>query len=343
VKFFENCRGFMEFPRAFGPLLSALALTWAGAAHADMPQAQGSVEPPIRQREQAVAAPLALADSLSPDARKEYDAARLLFQDGDYSGASAKFHLTFQLSGDPRLLWNQAVCEKEQRHYARATTLIERYLSEGARFVDEDKRRDAEALVEALRQFSSLVELRGAQRGALIEVDGELLGKAPLLSTLRLDLGRHTVRLEMPGFQPFVQVIEVPGATTVRVPVRMVREQIPSELSITVRPANATIRIDGVIVGEGTFIGPITPGTHNIQITAPGRATTERRLEVKKGQRQTLDVQLENTRTGKVWPWLVAGALVVAGGAAVGTVWAVNNGPVVGPAGSLGSVDARQK
>jgi hypothetical protein len=342
VRVIHLCRAVFSSATIQGALGGALTLTYATSALADPADAavQAEAEPrPIASFSGSVPA---LADSLQPDARKEYDAARLLFQDGDYRGASAKFHLAFQLSGDPRLLWNQAVCEKEQRHYARATTLIERYLKEGANFLDAEKRRDAESLVEALRQFSSPVELKGVPAGATIEVDGELIGKTPLTSTLHLDLGRHTVRVEAVGFRPYVQAIEVPGAVPVRVPVKLAPEFTPTELSITVQPKNATIRIDGVVVGEGSFSGPIAPGVHDIRISASGRTSTERKLEVKKGQRQTLDVQLEKARSGKVWPWLVAGALVVAGGVTAGAVWA-SNGNVTGPQGSLGGVDASQR
>jgi hypothetical protein len=60
------------------------------------------------------------------------------------------------------------------------------------------------------------------------------------------------------------------------------------------------------------------------------------------GQRHVLDVHLEGAKVGKAWPWIVLSAVVVAGGATAG-VWAASNGPLVGPEGSLGSLDARQK
>jgi PEGA domain len=318
-------------------LFPALAHAEGGASASPAAAAQPS--PEVKT---PTSSPRPLLETLSPEALREYEAARLLFQDGDFGGASAKFNLAYQLSGDPRLLWNQAVCEKEQRHYARATTLIERYLKEGVNLVEPDKRRDAQGILEALRQFSSPVELKGAPAGATVEVDGSLVGKIPLASTLHLDLGRHSLRIEAPGYRPFLQLIEVPGAVTVRVPVRMIRELLNPELSITAHPRSSTIRVDGVVVGQGSWAGPIAPGTHDIVIDAPGKTASTRKIEVRPGQRHALDVHLESAKVNKAWPWIVLSAVVVAGGATAG-VWAASNGPLVGPEGSLGSLDARQK
>jgi hypothetical protein len=333
--------------RRIGLLRVALAfvLLFSGAAFAE------TVAPPVENGAEAVSAPtgesagtpVPLAEALTGPAHHEYEAGRLLFQDGDYAGAYAKFHLAYQLSKDPRLLWNQAVCEKEQRHYARATGLIERYLKEGAGLIEPDKRRDAESILAALKQFSSQVELKGAPEGATLEIDGLSWGRLPLSAPLYLDVGRHILLIESAGFRPFRQTIEVPGASTLRVPVRMVPEATPSELRIVVHPASATIRIDGVIVGTGHWEGPIAPGPHRIAFAASGRTSVERRIEVIQSRQHALDVQLEAQKKAKVWPWLVAGAVVVAAGAVGGTVWAIENPVMVPPQGSLGGVDARQR
>src|ERR1700723_275589 len=61
-----------------------------------------------------------LAQSLPADARRDYDAGKLLFEDGDYATALLKYQAAYDQTHDPRLLWNVAVCQKDLRHYARA-------------------------------------------------------------------------------------------------------------------------------------------------------------------------------------------------------------------------------
>src|ERR1019366_7167849 len=75
--------------------------------------------------------PVSLAQSLPPDARRDYDAGKLLFEDGDYATALLKYQAAFDETHDARLLWNVAVCQKDLRHYARAAATLGRYLAEG--------------------------------------------------------------------------------------------------------------------------------------------------------------------------------------------------------------------
>src|SRR3954463_12307468 len=80
-------------------------------------------------------APKPLSQSLSGEAQAAYKSAKLLFEDGDHVGALTKFKRAFELSNDPRLLWNMAVCEKELRHYARSAGLVSRYVKEGSHVI----------------------------------------------------------------------------------------------------------------------------------------------------------------------------------------------------------------
>src|SRR5882724_2714841 len=62
--------------------------------------------------------PRPLSESLTGGAKSDYEAARLLYGDGDHAGALVKFQSAFDQSKEPRLLWNMAACEKNLRHYA---------------------------------------------------------------------------------------------------------------------------------------------------------------------------------------------------------------------------------
>src|SRR5438067_2397302 len=53
-------------------------------------------------------APPSLGDSLTGPAKTEYDLGKILYRDGDFAGALVKFQKSYELSSDPRLLWNVA-------------------------------------------------------------------------------------------------------------------------------------------------------------------------------------------------------------------------------------------
>src|SRR5688572_14149804 len=65
-----------------------------------------------------------LGETLTGQAKQDYEAAKLLFTDGDHAGALIKFQAVFDTSKDPRLLWNLAACHKSLRHYASAIGLL---------------------------------------------------------------------------------------------------------------------------------------------------------------------------------------------------------------------------
>ena len=67
-----------------------------------------------------------LGESLSGEAKTDYESAKVLYDDGDFVGAGSKFQQAYDRSKDARLLWNVAVCEKAQRHYVRVRALVRR-------------------------------------------------------------------------------------------------------------------------------------------------------------------------------------------------------------------------
>lgn len=83
-----------------------------------------------------------LAQSLRGEALEAYKRARLLFSEKDFPGALAMFQISMEKSRDPRLLWNMAACEVEQRHYTKALGYMKRYLREAIAFIPPEEEHD---------------------------------------------------------------------------------------------------------------------------------------------------------------------------------------------------------
>jgi len=285
----------------------------------------------------ALAAAKGLVDSLEGPAKSSYDSAKLLYSDHDYEGASAKFHHSYELSHDARLLWNMAACEKALRHYARATALVERYLQEGDRLLSADDRSRAQGLLESMSEFSSRVRLKDAPAKARVLVDGVEVGRVPI-ERLVLDVGSRKLRVEAVGFLPFETTLDVPGATELTVVVQLKPEAAPAGqagLSVLSHGSQDTIYVDGRVVGEGSVEVTLPPGTHKVRVAASGKKAFEQELELKPGEHRRLQVTLKSSGSGRAWPWVIGGAAVIAGGVVGGVLLA---SPQEGtfPAGSLG-------
>src|SRR5262245_5084124 len=88
-----------------GPATTAPAATGAPSAAASTPSAPSP--------------PKTLSETLTGMAKAEYEAGRILYGDKDYTSAIAKFQQAYQLSNEPRLLFNIAVCQKNLRKYSK--------------------------------------------------------------------------------------------------------------------------------------------------------------------------------------------------------------------------------
>lgn len=167
----------------------------------------------------ASAAPL--AESLSGSAKRAYDAAKLLFSDRDFEGASIKFREAFEESGDPRLLWNVAASEKNLRHYEKAVGFIRRYLAEAASLVTEEQRAGAEQALAALEGFLGAIDLTVAPEDARLLVDGEERPERGAARVLRVDQGKRAIRAERDGFAPYEVTLEIVGGKRVPLPIAL--------------------------------------------------------------------------------------------------------------------------
>jgi hypothetical protein len=308
------------------------------AVSATTARAQGGPRPPSPSRAPAAGAPIVpLSASLTGEAKADYESARSLFEIADYNGALLKFRHAFEVSGDPRLLWNMAACEKEAHRYGRAVLLVERYLRESGARISAETRENASATLTALRGLSSHATLTGAPAGAHVLVDDEHVATTPLSAPLALDLGSHKVRLEHPEFEPFERTIEgVTGGGELTIAVAMTR-LTGARLQIIAGPGD-TITVDRKVVGAERWEGSVTPGNHEVHVTAAGKAPYDAVVALAPRGSRTVQVSLHAESKGAVWPWVLGGVAVV-GGAVVGGYFLFKPKDEPGPytAGGLGT------
>jgi hypothetical protein len=264
--------------------------------------------------------PLPLSDALTGAAKDDYESARLLLEDGDAAAALHKFRSAYQTAKDPRLLWNMAVCEKQQRHYAKMLPLIEQYLADGGALVTERERTEANAVVETLKPFVGTVEVQVNEPQASISVDGETLGVSPL-PPVRLDLGPRRIAVAKEGYVEWTSTRDVPGGGSTVVSVELAPIRHVGTLRIVTDVAG-DIRIDGKPSGRGRWEGELPSGTHNVEVMAPGMQNYQGDAAVLDNQTNTLRIALrpvssEEHKSGVPWLW-IGGGTALATGLAIG-------------------------
>jgi hypothetical protein len=240
----------------------------------------------------APAGPKSLSDTLTDDAKADYESGKLLYGDGDYAGARVKFFAAYELSHDPRLLWNVAVCEKGQRHYAKVVVLVKKYLDSAGDVLSADDRKDAQDLLSAIESFTVDLSISVNEPDAQISIDGESVGSSPLPGPLTVDIGTRQIELQKPGFVPFSQSLPVGGNKQAVLNVKLEREVHEGELSVTA-PPTAAIFLDSKQVGVGHFASKLASGGHTLRVQAPGFRPYQSEVVVQDREKRGVDVTLE--------------------------------------------------
>jgi len=268
-------------------------------------------------RATAGAVPVKLGESLSGQAREDYESGRVLFENHDFAGALVKFQHAFDLSSDVRLLWNMGACEKNLRHYVRVHGLVERFLREGGSRITGAQRDEAEAVLRTIRPLIGEIRVNVNEAGASVFVDDELVGATPIREPLRIDLGDRRVRVSKPGFKDQVVAQHVAGGSEATLTVALDREVSEGRLLVATDPAGA-IEIDGRTVGLGRWQGAVPPGSHALRITAPGMRPYSSDLLLREAESRTVDVTLQRESAGISPAWWIGGSIVAAAGLGVG-------------------------
>lgn len=282
--------------RVTGAFVVAILLTTAEPSHAQV---------------NATNPPLSLAESLTGEAKAEFEAAQVLFEANDLDNALVKFQRAYDLSSDYRLLRNVASCEKRLKHYRRAQAALLRYQDAGRDKLTVEDQELVTSLLETLALFISTVPLDINEAGTTVFVDGEKMGVSPLAEPLRVDVGKRVFRFEKPGFKTFTRTESIASNATDKLVIAMEKDVHEGKLIVYATPNNAAIMIDGNTVGTGHFEGVVASGGHTLRVTAAGTMPFQTEVLVKDNDTRRIPVILTKQVDLTKWGWIGGGAAVV--------------------------------
>jgi hypothetical protein len=280
-------------------------------------------------------------EPLTGPARDAYDAARSKATRGDFASALANFRDAYHLSGDPRMIYDMAVCARRLGMYARTRTLLAEYVrQEGASLMPAD--RDAiDAALAALSSHMAMVQIAVDVEGASVSVDGEPAGTSPLSGPIPVDAGVHAVAVNKPGFEAYETTIDAAGGSELSVSVPMVALPARGRLRITAEAA-ARIVVDDRGASRPPFDGVLPAGPHDVRVTEADRVPFHAIVRLGADETRTLDVALEKQHHPSLWPWVVGGAVAIAALATGGYfVFRMHDSPNSAPAAQFAVVQFR--
>lgn len=279
--------------------------------------------------------PAPLSESLTGAARTDYESAKVLFGDGDNAGALVKFKSAYEKSKDPRLLWNVAACEKNLRHYSRALKLVRQYASEGGATLTDQDRSEAQELIKVMDPLTAKLKLTVSEPGAEVFIDDEPIGTTPIEAVV-VDIGSRKIRVKKDEFEEYVHEVPVGGSAEVSLEVKLAKIVHEGRLNVRTR-TDATISLDGKVVGTGTWSGTLPSGGHSLSISAPKMRPYQSEIYVQDKESRDVNATLEQepSRDLPTWAWIAGGAVLLGGATTAGFFIFRSDGKYEGPPGNL--------
>ncbi len=119
------------------------------------------------------------------------------------------------------------------------------------------------ALPAAALAEEGILDVKCNVDGAVVFVDGALIGEAPVLEII--PAGKHQIRVEREAYETHTQAVVLDADTTVEV-VATLRRVLPG-LSIEVDVDSAKVFLDGEQIGTGSvLVDPSTLGEHTLVV-----------------------------------------------------------------------------
>lgn len=265
-------------------LLSGVALGQAPPPAPPLPPAASGTAPPPPAPDPA--------DLATTAARAHFKTGIKLYRDGNYPGALAEFEAAYELKPGPGSLQNVALCQKALFRYGEAADTLTRLLLRHGAELSPEERTAAELARDELKGLVGSIRLRVTPPEARVTLDGRPVSAAERMSSLRVNVGEHTLVAEAPGYARGVRTVRVAGGKE-DVPVEVALEPVQGFVDVRASDPAAAIAIDGQAVALGRYVGPVTPSEdHLVQVYRAGFEPYEERIRVDVGRTLVVDGKL---------------------------------------------------
>lgn len=237
-----------------------------------------------------------IRDELPNAAREQWDAARELHDAGDFKSALVYFNRAYEISNNPRTLFNVGVCWKDLTKYSEAIKTWERQLTFKKKLPKEDIQK-AQTAIRALQQFVSTVEVKADEPGAKLLIDGTEVGVTPFLEPIRIDVGRRQLRLVKDGFETAEKTVDVLRDKVATIEFDLQHVNKTGNVTILVEgPSASTVYMDGRELGASPYTGPVSAGPHTFEARASGYATVQQNVVVVYGDSVSVTLSLAESK-----------------------------------------------
>ncbi len=201
------------------------------------------------------------ADELKEKAQQLLSEGNALASEGDFGLALVKFRTAHELYPSPKLLLNIGTSLRQIGRNAEAAETYDTYLAHA----DADPAREDElrSILDDLENLVGRLEIRVAQPGARVSLDGKILRGLSTGTSIRVDPGEHTVTAEKAGRPSAVRHVKVEAGQTLQVALSLDEAAAEESTGPDAREVigYTLVGLGGVTVVIGAVLGGVALGT----------------------------------------------------------------------------------
>lgn len=238
-----------------------------------------------------------------------------------YADALAAYGDAHAITGDPALLYNMGRALQALNRFPEALDKLDAFdLAASPELKARVPRLPK--LIADIRQRVSSLRIVTSVDGARILVRGTVVGKSPLAGPLRLAAGPADVEIEIDGYFPAKQSVELPGGGELRVDVKLFSRTTTGVLQVKASVPGGEVFIDERRIGVAPVELNVTKGTHRIAVRHPDFRLYETSAVVDAGESKSVLATLQTKPIVTRW-WFWTGVAAVAAAGVVVTIAAI--------------------
>ena len=264
---------------------------------------------------------LSTGDQMRLDAL--WDEGDQLYGTGRYKEAIEKYLAAYEILPKSDLLYSVATAYQQLENWQDCVTYMDRFLADAKPGPKRDRAENSRKSCDARIVRDQLLNIDSDPPGAQVYVDDRergVQGSTPYRNYVRP--GAHVIWVELKGYEPIKQEIEVQVKQPFHINVAMRKRQNLGYLYVDSTIAGATVFIDGKKVGQTPFNEPLSypAGRHQVVVTRDGYTRFDKHVSVQTGATRVVDAYLVQTifvstwRSSIGWTANVFGLLSVAAG-----------------------------
>lgn len=198
-----------------------------------------------------------IVSASDPEVEARFKKGVELFKEADFRAALVEFRRAYDISKNPKILYNIAKVEFQLTNYVAAISTYEKYLSEAASIIDDARRKEVQDELPKLRARVASATISTNVSGATVFVDDEAVATSPLESPVLLNPGVHRIAVSKDGFATASRRVEVAGGDAFVVDITLAAEpsiervDAPSPVS---SDGTSIWRTTGIIVGAAGVV-----------------------------------------------------------------------------------------